>query len=142
MVLRFVHAPNVATANEGPNTVAIGSHNEYGLSSHFPSYAFFFCVSQPAKGGETPIASSLEIYDKLAARSPEFVQALRDRGLRFSIHHQRDVIEGNLQYVIASVCCRLPCMRILAPKWDVDSQTMLTVDGFWLLVLATGATRC
>lgn len=97
MVVRFVHAPNVATANEGPPHLAIGSHNEYGLSSHFPSYAFFFCVSQPTNGGETPIASSLELYDRLQERAPEFAKVLRDKGVRFTIHHPRDTIQGSLQ---------------------------------------------
>lgn len=97
MVLRKPHAKNVATANEGPPDQPIGSHNEYGLSSHHPSYIAFFCLSEPDAGGETPIASSLALHDRLEERKPELIRALEEKGVAFSIHHPRDTIEGNLQ---------------------------------------------
>lgn len=49
-VRRTVLAPNVATANEGPKTMPIFPHNEFGLSPHFPSYVFFYCAEAPETG--------------------------------------------------------------------------------------------
>ena len=49
-VRRTVLAPNVATANEGPNTMPVYPHNEFGLSPHYPAYVFFYCVSPPETG--------------------------------------------------------------------------------------------
>lgn len=97
MVLRRQHADNVATANEGPPHHPIGSHNEYGLSSHYPSYIAFFCLSEPEEGGETPIASSLELYQQLQHSAPEYIKAITEKGVSFSIHHPRDKIDGSLQ---------------------------------------------
>jgi alpha-ketoglutarate-dependent taurine dioxygenase len=50
-VRRTVHAPNVATANEGPNTQPVYPHNEFGLSPHYPAYVLFYCASPPETGG-------------------------------------------------------------------------------------------
>lgn len=49
-VRRTIHAKNVATANEGPNTQPVYPHNEFGLSPHYPAYVFFYCVSAPETG--------------------------------------------------------------------------------------------
>lgn len=49
-VRRTVHAKNVATANEGPNTQPVYPHNEFGLSPHYPAYVLFHCVSAPESG--------------------------------------------------------------------------------------------
>lgn len=53
-VRRTVHAFNVATANEGPNTQPVYPHNEFGLSPHYPAYLFFYCKET----AETGITSS------------------------------------------------------------------------------------
>lgn len=49
-VRRTIHAYNVATANEGPNTQPVYPHNEFGLSPHHPAYVFFYCSSPPSTG--------------------------------------------------------------------------------------------
>jgi len=49
-VRRTIHAKNVATANEGPNTQPVYPHNEFGLSPHYPAYVLFFCVTAPETG--------------------------------------------------------------------------------------------
>lgn len=49
-VRRTVHAKNVATANEGPNTQPVYPHNEFGLSPHYPAYVLFYCASAPETG--------------------------------------------------------------------------------------------
>lgn len=97
MVLRYTHAPAVQTANEGPPDQAIGSHNEYGLSTHHPSYIIFFCLQPPTEGGETPIASSLELFQELQKRDKTYTDTLQSNGITFRIHHPRDKIENSLQ---------------------------------------------
>jgi hypothetical protein len=52
---RTVHAFNVATANEGPNTNPVYPHNEFGLSPHYPAYVLF-TVSQHLKLVRNPVA--------------------------------------------------------------------------------------
>ena len=96
MVLRRPFAENVATANEGPPDVEIGSHNEYGLSSHFPSYIAFFCVSEADEGGATPIVSSFELRERLEGTAG-LLGTITQEGVTFSIHHPRSNMEGNLQ---------------------------------------------
>ena len=46
-----------------------------------PSKLFFFCEVEPGSGGETPIALSHVIYERMKEKYPEFVQKLEDHGL-------------------------------------------------------------
>ncbi|KAK4169853.1 Clavaminate synthase-like protein [Cladorrhinum sp. PSN259] len=79
-VRRTILAPNVATANEGPNTMPVYPHNEFGLSPHYPDYVFFYCLSPPETGGETPLNNSVILLNHLQARHPEFISELERRG--------------------------------------------------------------
>lgn len=77
-------------------------HRLESTHSTFPSvplsdFIIFFCLSKPDTGGETPIASSLEIYRELQRRSPEYIDTLRKNGVAFRIHHPREKIENSLQ---------------------------------------------
>lgn len=96
MVLRRPHADNVATANEGPPTQEIGSHNEYGLSSHYPSYIAFFCLSAPEKGGQTPIASSLRLHNRFEMELNDYLKTITKQGIAFAIHHPRGNVENHI----------------------------------------------
>lgn len=96
MVLRHPFAPNVATANDGPPDAPIGTHNEFALSSHFPAYISFFCLSPPDAGGETPIVSSLELFDRLRERVPDYVSAIEHQGIAFGIHHPVEKLANTL----------------------------------------------
>lgn len=78
-VRRTILAKNVATANEGPNTQPVYPHNEFGLSPHYPAYVFFYCVSAPETGGETPINNSIVLYEQLKERHPEFIEELEKK---------------------------------------------------------------
>lgn len=102
MVIRHAMASNVATANEGPPHQSIGSHNEYGLSTHYPSIIAFCCLSAPTSGGQTPIVNSLALYDRLKANAPGYIEKISKRGLTFVIHHPvakvKDSVQGNSLY--------------------------------------------
>ncbi|CAK7215433.1 hypothetical protein SBRCBS47491_002487 [Sporothrix bragantina] len=71
----------VKTANEEPSDVKFYYHSEYGRSAHFPNVLFFFSEKVPEKGGQTPLLSSIELYDELKKQLPDFVQALADKGV-------------------------------------------------------------
>ncbi|KAK4175399.1 hypothetical protein QBC36DRAFT_189943 [Triangularia setosa] len=86
-VRRTILAPNVATANEGPNTMPVFPHNEFGLSPHFPSYVFFYCAEAPETGGETPLNPSTPLLHHLTTHHPEFISRLRQLGLKYQLFH-------------------------------------------------------
>ena len=81
VVNRPLLAPNVAPANEAPNSVLIYNHNESPQVPHAPEYVFFYCHKAPEKGGETPISSSLELFYRAQREIPEFIAELTDRGI-------------------------------------------------------------
>ncbi|KAJ5116097.1 hypothetical protein N7456_000445 [Penicillium angulare] len=72
---------NVKTANEEPPDVKFYYHNEYGRSAHFPGVLFFFSQVVPESGGQTPLLSTIELYDRLREETPEFVDTLIDKGI-------------------------------------------------------------
>lgn len=86
-VRRVVHAKNVASANEGPNTQPVYPHNEFGLSPHFPAYVFFYCVSPPETGGETPINNSIVLYRRLKERHPQFIKDIEKKGVKYQLFY-------------------------------------------------------
>ncbi|WWD18879.1 hypothetical protein CI109_103334 [Kwoniella shandongensis] len=96
-VKRTVHAPNVANANEGPPELYIPAHNEFGISSIFPSNICFWARIAPEKGqgGETPISSSQWVLQRLKEEAPEFVQTLADKGVTYTIYHPPTQLSGD-----------------------------------------------
>ncbi|KAK5065016.1 hypothetical protein LTR84_000851 [Exophiala bonariae] len=87
-VRRTVLAYNVATANEGPNTQPVYPHNEFGLSPHYPAYVFFYCLSAPETGGETPVNNSITLYDKLKQQVPDFIKVVEEKGVRYQLFYR------------------------------------------------------
>ncbi|GAB4850298.1 hypothetical protein Ancab_029598 [Ancistrocladus abbreviatus] len=71
----------IFTANESPPDRKIPFHNEMSHVPEFPSKLFFFCEVEPGCGGETPIALSHMIYERMKETHPEFVQQLEEHGL-------------------------------------------------------------
>jgi alpha-ketoglutarate-dependent taurine dioxygenase len=74
-------APNVAPANEAPKEVLIYNHNESPQVPHAPEYIFFYSHKAPAVGGETPISSSLELFQRAKEEIPEFIDELASKGI-------------------------------------------------------------
>lgn len=69
----------IKTASELPGTVSMHFHNEYARTNHFPEIVFFFSERVPEQGGQTPLLSSTELYDRLQAELPEFVKDLEEK---------------------------------------------------------------
>lgn len=78
---RHLWAENVFTANEGPPSVRFYQHNEYARYNHFPSNIHFFCNKAPVSGGGSPIAHSIELYERVAKEIPELIQSLSEKKL-------------------------------------------------------------
>jgi hypothetical protein len=75
---------NIKTASELPSTTRLHFHNEYARSNHFPEIIFFFSEKVPEQGGQTPLLSSLELFDRLEAELPQFIHDLTSKGVCIS----------------------------------------------------------
>ncbi|EGV66387.1 hypothetical protein PSN45_003016 [Yamadazyma tenuis] len=81
---RNLRAENVFTANEGPKTKRFYQHNEYSRFTIFPSNIHFFCQDAPKVGGDTPIAHSIEFFQRLQELYPEIIEKLSQKKLKSS----------------------------------------------------------
>jgi alpha-ketoglutarate-dependent taurine dioxygenase len=81
VVDRPLLAPNVAPANEAPPHILIYNHNESPQVPHAPEYIFFYAHVAPKSGGETPISSSLELFQRAQLELPDFIEALTTKGI-------------------------------------------------------------
>jgi alpha-ketoglutarate-dependent taurine dioxygenase len=90
VVNRPLLAPNVAPANEAPKEVQIYNHNESPQVPHAPEYIFFYGHRVPAKGGETPISSSLELFYRAQQDIPEFIAELAKKGILSKVTYKVD----------------------------------------------------
>ncbi|KAF0317958.1 hypothetical protein GQ607_014808 [Colletotrichum asianum] len=69
---RTTISETVKTANEEPPTIRFYFHNEYGRSANF-------------LGGQTPLLSSLELYDRLEKELPDFIRDLKKKERRLEL---------------------------------------------------------
>lgn len=76
---------SVYTANEAPLHEQIEFHHEMAWRKEWPSKLFFFCETAPPEGGQTAIALSQSITQRMEDRMPEFVSRVEDAGLVLSI---------------------------------------------------------
>lgn len=71
---------NIYTSTDYPAAEKIFLHNEQSYNLLFPLKIYFFCVTPPATGGQTPIADTRRI---LAAISPEVRRRLAQQGYMY-----------------------------------------------------------
>jgi alpha-ketoglutarate-dependent taurine dioxygenase len=74
----------VFSANEAPADVTIYLHHEMAQTPIYPSKLLFFCEHAADTGGATPLCRSDVLYEQLAERWPEFLQACEEKGLRYT----------------------------------------------------------
>jgi alpha-ketoglutarate-dependent taurine dioxygenase len=67
---------NIYTSTDYPPDESIFLHNEQSYNATFPLRIFFFCTKPAAEGGETPIADTRKIYERL---SPEVRQGFVEK---------------------------------------------------------------
>ena len=82
---RINYTPRVFSANEAPPEVTIFLHHEMAQTPIYPSKLFFFCQTAPDEGGATPICRSDILLDRLSERKPDFAEACRNKGLKYSL---------------------------------------------------------
>ncbi|KAJ5125711.1 hypothetical protein N7448_005029 [Penicillium atrosanguineum] len=90
VVDRPLLAPNVAPANEAPKEVLIYNHNESPQVPHAPEYIFFYGHHAPTEGGESPISSSLELFNRAQLEIPEFITELAEKGILSRVTYKYD----------------------------------------------------
>ena len=76
----------VASSTTYPNRYPIQMHNEFSYASEWPRYLFFACLAAPELGGETPVADSRRILERL---SPATVAVFEQRGLLYERNYSR-----------------------------------------------------
>ncbi|PLB52043.1 taud/tfda taurine catabolism dioxygenase [Aspergillus steynii IBT 23096] len=84
---RSVVEKNVKTASEVAPDKKFYYHNEYARSAHHPEIIFFYAQIVPEKGGQTPLLSSLELYDRVKTEIPEFYDELVAKGIIGQQHY-------------------------------------------------------
>ncbi|KAI1765740.1 Clavaminate synthase-like protein [Hypoxylon sp. FL1150] len=90
VVNRPLLAPNVAPANESSKDLTISMHNESDEVPHAPEYVFFYGHRVAKSGGETPMASSLELFRRVQQEIPEFVAQLAAKGITSRVTYKVD----------------------------------------------------
>lgn len=82
--VRINRTERVFSANEAPPEVRIFFHHEMAQTPLFPKYILFFCEIAPQAGGATPLCRSDILYQRLAERCPEFIEACEAKGLCYT----------------------------------------------------------
>jgi len=79
----------------GPSTHHVRFHSEFGWSSHYPAFLFFFCRSAADSGGQTPIVSGASIFARLKQEVPQFVDDLAKKGITYVYQYQVELNPGS-----------------------------------------------
>ena len=75
---------NVYTANNVVVEQSIPIHQDLSHQELFPTVLFFYCHKEPTTGGESPLALSDVVYQKMKEREPEFVRLLEKEKIRYT----------------------------------------------------------
>lgn len=73
----------VFTSNESPPSELIPFHHEMAQVPTFPKHLLFFCEIPATRGGETPIAYSPMVYNRISKAVPDFVRKLEEKQVRY-----------------------------------------------------------
>ena len=73
----------VFTANESPASEKIPYHHELAQTPDPPTHVLFYCENPPTTGGATPIIPSAEVYSRMHAKHPQFMDKLEHLGVRY-----------------------------------------------------------
>jgi len=70
----------VYTSTEYPGHFALPLHNEMSYTSRWPGHLFFYCATAPERGGETPLADSRRVLEKIDG---EVVRQFKTRKIKY-----------------------------------------------------------
>lgn len=74
----------VYTSTEYPAELFVSLHNEMSYAHKWPRKILFYCLTPPAEGGETPIADSRRVYERVDP-------AVRDRFVSKGLRYRRNL---------------------------------------------------
>jgi alpha-ketoglutarate-dependent taurine dioxygenase len=80
----------VYTSTEYPADQAIPHHNELSYNQAWPMRIFFHCVTAPESRGETPLADSRRVYERLGL----LARAVRERFISRGVMYVRSFGDG------------------------------------------------
>ncbi len=70
----------IYTSTEYPHDQTIPHHNELSYNQSWPMRIFFYCVTPPAARGETPLADSRRVFERI---DPEVRERFASRGVMY-----------------------------------------------------------
>ena len=82
--VRVNHTARVFSANEAPPSAIINLHHEMAQTPIHPSKLFFYCQTAAPVGGATSICRSDVLWERILAECPDFAEACRTRGLKYT----------------------------------------------------------
>jgi hypothetical protein len=88
---RYKVVGRIYTTNDSPPDQTVTFHHEMAQVPEYPGKLFFFCETEAAEGGETPITLSHVVYERMLKEWPEFVAQLQDKGLLYT----RNLADGD-----------------------------------------------
>lgn len=102
---------NIYTSTEYPAEQFIPLHNEMAYSTNWPQKIAFFCVTKAQKGGETPIADSRKVFERIDPKIKErFVEKqvmyVRNYGLGVDLPWQ-NVFNTNSKTEVENYCKKM-----------------------------------
>ena len=88
---RVMVGDKVYTSTEYPPEFFVSMHNELSYAHKWPSKIFFYCDTEPAEGGETPIADSREVWRRI---DPAVRRRFEEKGLVYTRNLHGDTGAG------------------------------------------------
>ena len=102
---------SVYSSTEYPADQEIFLHNEMAYTTVWPSMLWFYCETAAEKGGETPIADSRRIYEKL---DPLVTRIFEEKGLLYVRNYRpgldlpwQQVFQTSDRQVVGQICERM-----------------------------------
>lgn len=77
---RHLVSGNVYTSTDHPADQSIFLHNENSYAQTWPLKIFFFCMTPAEQGGETPLADTRKVFQRI---SKEIREKLIDKGIKY-----------------------------------------------------------
>lgn len=116
----------IYTSTEYPADQTIPMHNEMAYTRSWPMKIWFFCVKKAEQGGETPVADSRKVFNRIDPRIRERfmhkgVMYMRNYGQGVDLSWQ-DVFQTNDKAVVEEFCRSAG----IAFEWRSDNRLRTT----------------
>jgi alpha-ketoglutarate-dependent taurine dioxygenase len=125
---RVILGDGVYASTEYPPEISIPAHNELSYTCRWPEFLFFYCVTPPQIGGETPLGDSRRILQTI---DPEIVERFSSRQIRYDRFLENDAtseyswqaaFETEDRKLVDDYCKQ----RGIETEWNDDGSLRLT----------------